>query len=550
MKTKLTALFLSLVMLVSVVSILSTVPVGALTEGDWIPKRSAKDYNEENADSYKPASGYYYDNEGFHTVKPDTTGISVFTNVVTREAYDLKHNNDTKNGHVLSMKFRIDDYSYGGENGADHWIAVSIKDRQEVEHGNTDLGDGLIVLNRGNGDGNATCLPHLDNAGRFDNVATVGIQAELDSQGREIYTFTLDYVNGEWIFAMNGYTFNTMTVNGTGVSLTDVFNSFETCAGYVAVTLHASVKGGSGAFTILEFNGEVPFGEDRADSEENINSFADIADPSTVPANKPAIIWDSTMTSVSRLTGGMADFSINEVDKTVIMKATGLNPSINFNPKNSVSYDGKDFPCFAMLTRNVADAPQEAGFSLWYAAGDVMSADENHVATGLYYDDVDALPDGVSVDVGDWNLTIYVLDPEVDDFTGRINALRVDLAGFDISDNEACTLKIGFLAMFRNAEEAAAYAEAYVKGLAVDPDDTHEETKAETTTDAGNTTTAAEEATTVAGSDKAEATTGSETKKTETTTDAEKSSGCGSVITGFSVIAVITLGAFAIRKKD
>ena len=104
--------------------------------------------------------------------------------------------------------------------------------------------------------------------------------------------------------------------------------------------------------------------------------------------------------------------------------------------------------------------------------------------------------------------------------------------------------------MFRNAEEAAAYAEAYVKGLAVDPDDTHEETKAEATTDAGNTTTAAEEATTVAGSDKAEATTGSETKKTETTTDAEKSSGCGSVITGFSVIAVITLGAFAIRKKD
>lgn len=47
MKTKLTALFLSLVMLVSVVSILSTVPVGALTEGDWIPKRNAKDYTRK-----------------------------------------------------------------------------------------------------------------------------------------------------------------------------------------------------------------------------------------------------------------------------------------------------------------------------------------------------------------------------------------------------------------------------------------------------------------------------------------------------------------------
>lgn len=550
MKTKLTSLFLSLFMLVSVVSILSTVPVGALTEGDWIPKRNAKDY-EETADSYKPASGYYYDSEGFHTVKPDTAGITPFTNVVTRDAYDLKHNNDTKGNHILSMKFRIDDFSYGGENGADHWIAISIKDRQEVAHGDATFGDGLIVLNRGAGDGNATCLPHLDVAGDFTPAGTAGIKAEVDSKGREIYTFTLDYVEAknEWVFAMNGYTFSTITT-ANGISLEEVFNGFEKCEGYVAVTLMSSVKEGSAALTILEFNGEAPFGEDSAEAEANANTFAEIADPSTVAPNQPAIIWDSTLTSISRLSGGVADFSVNEADQTVIMKATGLKPSINFNPKNSVSYDGKDFPCFAMLTRNVADAPQEAGFSLWYAAGDVMSADENHVATGLYYDDVDALPDGVSVDVGDWNLTIYVLDPEVDDFTGRINALRVDLAGFDISDNEACTFKIGFLAMFRNAEEAAAYAEAYVKGLAVDPDDTHEETKAETTTDAGNTTTAAEEATTVAGSNKAEATTGSETKKTETTTDAEKSSGCGSVITGFSVIAVITLGAFAIRKKD
>ena len=225
------------------------------------------------------------------------------------------------------MKFRIDDFSYGGENGADHWIAISIKDRQEVAHGDATFGDGLIVLNRGAGDGNATCLPHLDVAGDFTPAGTAGIKAEVDSKGREIYTFTLDYVEAknEWVFAMNGYTFSTITT-ANGISLEEVFNGFEKCEGYVAVTLMSSVKEGSAALTILEFNGEAPFGEDSAEAEANANTFAEIADPSTVAPNQPAIIWDSTLTSISRLSGGVADFSVNEADQTVIMKATGLKP--------------------------------------------------------------------------------------------------------------------------------------------------------------------------------------------------------------------------------
>lgn len=540
--TKLTALLLAVILLVSVFSVLSILSTAALVEGDWIPRRSWPDYTEENATSYKPAAGYYYDSEGFHTVQQDTNDISVFTNVVTKESYSLTYNNDQKNGHVMSVKFRIDDFSYGGENNADEWIAVSVKNKQDIAHGDTteESGKGLVILNRGTGDGKAQCLPHVNDVNVFGSSASDAITAELDSQGREIYTFTLDYADGKWSFAMNGHTYAEYAWGGK--KLNDIFNSFEDGQFYFAITLNSSVKAGTGRLTILEFNGEVPYGEDSADPEENINWFAEIADASTVEANQPAVLWDAAKTSVSKLTGMNNTFKVNPADNTVLVTSSATEATINFGIKNTISYDGKDFPCFAMLTRNVSEDVFDSGYILWWAAGEVMSADNEHAQSELAFDDET---------IGGWNLAIYELDPEIDDFQGRINSLRVDFHGFDVSDPDTCTFKVGFMGMFRNAEEAQAYANSFVSQLAVDPDDPIVDNKGN-----GDATTDNQDATTADPGDDGEATTTAApngegtTAENQSNNNASEQNGCGSVLATFSVIAVVSLGVCVLRKKD
>ncbi len=72
--------------------------------------------------------------------------------VGSKETFNMKEG--------FSMKVRIDEFSYKGEDGqADEWISFIIADNQNVTPGDSThgFGSGWVSLNRGTGDGNPTC---------------------------------------------------------------------------------------------------------------------------------------------------------------------------------------------------------------------------------------------------------------------------------------------------------------------------------------------------------------------------------------------------------
>ena len=65
---------------------------------------------------------------------------------------------------------------------------------------------------------------------------------------------------------------------------------------YVGINIQAAVTNGTAAITILKYgtseaDATTPVGTDSKKPEENEMEIAPIADPSTVEANKPAILW-------------------------------------------------------------------------------------------------------------------------------------------------------------------------------------------------------------------------------------------------------------------
>ena len=108
-------LLVMLVILSMIVSMAVIVPSAADIEGDWTTYRNPLDYFEpdpetgEVTESYRPAAGYEYTSEGL-TIKPaDYTGTNPFMKVETKDKHNLKDG--------LYLKFRIDSFSYKGEEG-------------------------------------------------------------------------------------------------------------------------------------------------------------------------------------------------------------------------------------------------------------------------------------------------------------------------------------------------------------------------------------------------------------------------------------------------
>lgn len=107
----------------------SVLPAAAAAEveGDWTVSRRANDYKDPDPITgeehvYCPAPGYQYTSEGITTIPAGYANTTPFFNVQTKEKHSLKDG--------LYLQFRIDDFSYGGEDGtADHRIALSLWDR-------------------------------------------------------------------------------------------------------------------------------------------------------------------------------------------------------------------------------------------------------------------------------------------------------------------------------------------------------------------------------------------------------------------------------------
>ncbi len=496
-------------------------------DGFWSIYRSPGSYkvpdpDDEEEKTYTPAPAYRYTAEGFQITSADYTNMTPKWTVQTSRSQDLEAG--------FYMQFRVDEYSYRGENGAaDAWIAFTIADSRLIEPGTINHNNYLCVLLRGNGDGqvafNETAIGTKtveDKKGSF-NIVTGGTSATvpMDEDGKEIYDIELVWDGTDYIVYICGVAIKNSQI-------TAHLKSFEEC--YVGVTMMSTVKDGKASMTILKTgtsaaDATVPEGTDEAEAEENTLVYGDPIDPTTVPENEPALLFNpQTLTSNPSPAGATFTPTANY---TYHVTVTAPPYFFQWGPRNAITYMAEDFPVFAMMLKDYY-GPESGG--MYYNAGDIMSANSDyHTSWNLY--------DEYSTFYGDDDEYSYVIVDLTDMWEGRINSVRLDWTG-DVGSE----YYIEYMAFFRSPEEALAYGEAYVVKQGVDIEDSADETDAPTD-DAGEDT----DAPTAEGDTAAD--TQAPTAEGDTTVDdGDTAGGCASVV-GFGSVAILAAAAAAVACK-
>ncbi len=458
MKKRIFCALLCAVVLAGLIPATALTASAATVEGDWTTYRFASEYCDDTCDHeseacyYRPEAGYKYTAEGFTVIPADYTNTTPRLSVMSKDARPLKEG--------IYLKFRVDDYSYDGGRDADQWIALTLTTEYKAEPGSLDYGGGWMTLIRGKGDGVfsiSPCLtdPNTDDAlGSFVGVGTGGGTAPRDNQGREIYTLEVTWDGSAYEMKLNGTPVPGSAETTKLLEKLDPNGEF-----FVGIQMHSSVKDGTAALTILEFgtneaNATTPVGNDSKAAEENCGfGYEEIRDPSTVPANQPAIRWSPDTYNLKD--GKNCAFEVLG-DNTWHVEVTDLNAYFNLTPKRNWSYNAEDFPVFGILLRNF----WSGSGTLWYSAGDIVLPENGHTVSYLVYD---------GEFYGEDEEYVFIPIDLSDLWTGRINNIRLD---FVIGDENAREFDICFAGMFRDKDEAYAYAHdwlAYVNPL---PDET------------------------------------------------------------------------------
>lgn len=525
------ALLLCAVMLLTMIPVVTLTVGAAEIEGDWTTYRDATEYpvegEEEDPDRvYNPAPGYEYTDDGFTVIQPDWTNITPFYTIQTKDKQNVKDG--------IYLEFRIDEYSFGGDQEADQWICVSLNTEANVKPGKTNYGGNWLSLIRGGSDGHAGAQPHLtdpateDFGGTFANHGgTNSIVLDQDEEGRYIVKFEVSWNGSEYEMKLNG---TVMPGADQATALLEKLNSNGDF--YVGITIQTMVKSGTAGLTITKFgtsaeDATTPVGSDRRAPESNEVVFAEIADPSTVEVNKPAILWDPTTRVIKN--GGNCTFTVLG-DDTWRVTCTAAGISCTLTTKNSWSYAAEDFPVLGILYRNLTGAD---GGNIWYAAGDVTGPQEGHytpfsVFDGEFYEDAEG------------NEYIFVPVDMTDLWEGRINGVRMD---FNLTDPDDREFDLCFGGMFRSAEEAYAYAEEYLLARGINVNETEApDTTTEPEAEAPETEATADTNTSVD-------TNGDKATDTNAATEPTKNGGCASVV-GFGAVAILAAAAaFVVLKK-
>lgn len=512
---KFMTVLLALAMVISTMTMLVT-PASAIVEGDWVTSRAADDYGDE--ESYRPASGYKYEmDKGLLTISADYTNNTPYTHIHTKKTYNLKEANADGNGNAVSLEFTVLDFAYGGESGSkDHWVSFSLHSQEIYAPGKTGYGEGVSVLIRGAGNGSAIAqFFHLSDSHGWTLFSEYAIQVPMNAEQQEVYTFETKY--DEW-----GYTFNVCgqeIIDETGIA-DEVLNQYCADGAYVGMSFYSGETGTPIEICVNKFQGEVPYGEDSAEPEDNMNHFAPIADSSTVEAGKPALIWDAKKEQFNRFNATNIDFEENE-DGTLKLTNKSAGTYFMFTPKSAISYEAADFPVIVILTR---DCYAEYG-TFYYSSGDVVGAQP----------DCSCDFDIAEVDYGEgWALGILDLTGDLD-WTGRINMIRCDFINIDYTDEDMKVFDVAYLAAFRTVEEAKAYTDAYLVDLLGKLPETQPPKTEEPTTE----------------NPEADPDQNTSDNDSEQQTEQENTGRCQSLVAAPAVALVLVLGvAFVGKKKD
>ena len=530
---KLIALVIAVIMVVSMVPVMA-LSTSAAGEGEWAVLRNPNTYKAEaEGEVVIPAPGYQYTNEGLMTIAPDWSNYTPYFTVQTKDAKSLKDG--------FFMEVRIDDYPYGGEDGsADHWISFNISDRANVAPGDIEFGNNWLCLIRGAGAGAAEVQSFITNqttdeaTGSFPIQGTTSVTAPMDDDGRETYTFEVTHDGTKYDLKVNG-----VTVGGIDAVSAKLDSMNEHGELYVGITMHCGIKDATTSITVTKAgtsadDATVPVGSDSREPEDNKLVFGDLIDPTTIPENTPALLWDATKQSFKNDPTGVDMKLTAQGDDSYHLQVTGPAPYFQWSIKSELTVNQSDFPVFAMLMKNFWGT--DGG--IYYCAGEIMSCRDDYKTSWSIYDE------GCQFYGEDGEYVLVVVDLaalELIDETnsGRIHNIRPFFAVTDTTDLEACQWDINFMGYFRSVAEAQAYTSAR---LSMEPE-TEAPTEEKTEAPTDEVTEAPETNAPEQGGDATQAPDGEQTT-------APAKEGCGSVI-GFSAIAILAAAAAAVAlKKD
>ena len=532
---KLICLAIAAIMILSMIPVMA-ISTSAAVEGDWNVLRNPQTYEDEaKGEIVVPAPGYEYTSEGLMTISPDFSNYTPFFTVQTKLAQSLKDG--------IYLEFRVDDYPYGGEDGAaDHWLSFNLSDRENVAPGNIDFGNNWLCLIRGAGEGSAAVQSFVttktteEAVGSFGHKGDVNATVPMDAEGRETYSLEITYDGTNYDIKVCG-----VSVMGAA-DITAKLNEWNANGEFfVGITVHAGVKDASAGITVTKFgtsadSATVPVGDDSRQPEDNKLVFGELIDPTTIPENTPALMWDATMTSFKNDPQGVDLKLTAQGDNSYHLEAVGPAPYFQWSIKSELTVNQSDFPVFAMLMKNFWG--DQGG--IYYCSGDIMSCRDDYKIDWSIYDE------GCQFYGEDDEYILVVVDMaalELIDETnsGRIHNIRPFFSVTDTTDLEMCQWDMCYMGYFRSIEEAQAYTAARLNMEATTEEPTEEKTEAPT-----DDTTAAPDIDTTAAPEAGETTA---TPDAGETTAAEKS-GCSSVI-GFSAVAILAAAAAAVAlKKD
>ncbi len=542
---RLLALALSVIMVLAMIPVVTLVTTAADDEhfNLWTTNREA---DEKGAELYRPKAGYEYTADGFQAGGADFTGTNPFLNIETNKAVNIKDG--------LYMEVRIDEFSYRGYSNADEWISFNIwttTDRALSKGPSTGYGEGYLNLLRSGGNGGAAGVENYymsDETGFTMQAAGPIIEGKVGEDGKEVWTFQIiwDEDNGYYTFLVNGVIISEDNNPNLNLALQEMNSEGMFYAG---VTLHSAQKNGKAAATVIKYgntpeDARTPDGTDYAAAEINpYDTEWVLADPSTVPENTPAVLFDATNSSMTGPKGTNMTLTANDADNSYHVSAAEQGPfSITWAMKKDVSYDAADFPVFAMLVKNLWC---NAG-NIYFCAGETVAPSTDHLAVWSQYDDNASY----YID-GEGNEYTLVAVDFADRIEGRLHSLRVDFDSLDTSDPEFREFDVMYMGMFRSKDEAIVYTEGRFEDLAAD---TEEDLPEDDGADESSDESGEESSEAASGDDTAEGTGTTSESGTEggEATTAEEKSGCGSVV-GLSAAAILLSAAAAavvLKKRD
>lgn len=564
---KLLSLFVVAAMVLSLM-LACAVTVSAAGEGDWDVYSSRGSYKDKDDPNKKPVPGYEYTEDGLHMIPADWSESTPWGIFQTKEQVNLRDG--------VYMEVRIDNFTYEG----DKWFAFNIWEEKIDEFPNESdkSAIGLEALVRIDANKKITGVPLNIHTKYGESVTTsamgmMDVKNVFDDNGCPIVTLqiTWDETTGYSMY-VNGATLSTKDAQ----TMTDIFDGKDNDGyAYISFSLQNGTKGGTAECTILKFGTspedcEKPTGSDSAKPINHKIEIAEIADPDTVPAGKPAVfingsVEDSDIASKPTSTNN-STIIIND-DNSISVKTTTTWASATISVNNDVSYDAADFPMMIIITRNLCTCTWEDGTpscdcsempGVITMAGDIIAADSANTIKAYsyiwepYYDDEGNM---YSYFVADWSA-----------FSGRINAFRIDVQGIKTTDADRIGFDILGVAFFRTETEAQSFFMEYLAEIGVaeseteqtppDSEESSESPKSESESSSVSEEGATEEEST---SETVEETVGeTEAAQTESASSSEKSieqnnekKGCKSVVGSGSValLTVLAVSSAAVFKR-